>query len=156
MTDRQQRHPTLAHLEPLVGEWDLTATHRMLPGDVIRGQASFAWLDGGQFLIWRTGCEHPAIPDSIAIIGCDDRDGADATGGGDCVVNYFDSRGVHRRSAIVAEPGVWRTWRDSPGFSQRFTGRFSDDGRTMTGVAELCEDGVTWMEDMPCTYRRKG
>lgn len=153
MTDRR-RHPTLEHLEPLVGAWDFTATHRMLPGEEIRGEATFEWLDGGQFLIWRSHYDHPAIPDSIAIIGCDDRDGADAPGGGECVVNYFDSRGVCRRSAIEAEPGVWRTWRDVPGFSQRFTGRFSEDGRTIFGVAELCEDGVTWMEDMPSTYTR--
>ncbi len=152
----QQRHPTLEYLEPLAGEWEIEGTHRLMPGEIIRGRATFEWLNGEQFLIWRMHYDHPAIPDSIAIIGCDDRDGPEATGGAGCMVNYFDSRGVSRRSAIEAGPGIWRTWRDSPGFSQRFTGRISDDGQTIRGLAELCEDGTTWVEDLPMTYRRVG
>ncbi|HYI26177.1 MAG TPA: hypothetical protein VD767_12270 [Thermomicrobiales bacterium] len=154
MTD-QQRHPTLEYLEPLAGEWVITATHRLLPDDEITGHATFEWLDGNRFLIWRMHYDHPDIPDSVAVIGCEDQEGADATVGG-CTVNYFDARGVSRRYVIEAEPGTWRYWRDWPGFSQRFTGRFSDDGRTMSGVAELCEDGTAWMEDLPMTYRRVG
>ena len=105
MTD-QQRHPTLEYLEPLAGDWEVEGTHRLMPGEVIRGRATFEWLDGRQFLIWRMHYDHPAIPDSIAIIGCDDRDGAEATGGGECVVHYFDSRGVFRRSGIEVPGGT--------------------------------------------------
>jgi hypothetical protein len=46
-------------------------------------------------------------------------------------------------------------WRDSPDpFPQRFTGTFSDDGRTITGRWEKAEDGSNWDVDFDGTYRR--
>ena len=69
-------------------------------------------------------------------------------------MRYFDSRGVARRYALEAEAGVFRFWRDQPGFSQRFTGTLSADGNTIDGVAELCQDGTTWEEDLRMTYKR--
>jgi hypothetical protein len=49
---------------------------------------------------------------------------------------------------------VRRFWRDSPGFSQRFTGRFSTDGNTIACVWELCQEGTTWKENLHITYKR--
>ena len=49
---------------------------------------------------------------------------------------------------------MWRIWRDWPGFSQRFTGMFSDDGDTITGNGELSEDDATWKPDLQVTYKR--
>ena len=49
-----------------------------------------------------------------------------------------------------------KIWRDHPGFSQRFTGRFSDDGDTFGGTFELNEDEAGWNEDLRITYRRAG
>lgn len=147
------RHPALDHVAPLVGEWEIEGTHRLMPGVVIRGRATFEWLAGEVVLIWRTRYDHPDIPDSIAIVSCDEEGDLRNPNGG-CAVHYFDERGVTRLYTLDAEPGVWRFWRDAPGFAQRFTGRFSDDGNTITGMSELCQDGNTWMEDLPMTYRR--
>ncbi|HET6917994.1 MAG TPA: hypothetical protein VFI46_00865, partial [Jiangellaceae bacterium] len=80
--------------------------------------------------------------------------GDTADPGGGCTLRYFDSRGISRLCVLGAEAGVWRFWRDWPGFSQRFTGTFSADGNTITGVAELSQDGATWEEDLRITYKR--
>ena len=147
------RHPVLDHLAVLVGEWETEATHQALPGAVIHGRATFEWLGDGAFLIWRAHYDHPDIPDSIAIMGCDDTGDLRHPGGG-CTLHYFDQRGVTRLYRLSAEAGVWRYWREAPEFSQRFTGTLSADGRTIDGVAELCRDGATWERDLPITYKR--
>src|SRR4051812_15536242 len=59
----------LAGLQALVGGWTTEATHPMFPGKVVRGTASFAWLEGEKFLILKATTDHPDFPDSIAIIG---------------------------------------------------------------------------------------
>jgi len=50
--------------------------------------------------------------------------------------------------------GVWKLWRDAPGFSQRFTGTFSDDGRTIKGRWEKSGDGAQWDHDFDLTYTK--
>jgi hypothetical protein len=89
--------------------------------------------------------DHPEIPDAIAIIGVTD---------GQLSMHCFDYRGVHRVYAVRRSEGSWRFWRDAPGFSQRFTGTFSDDGDTITGQGELSRDGENWADDLAITYRR--
>jgi hypothetical protein len=69
-------------------------------------------------------------------------------------MHYFDSRGVYRVYAVQPERRTWRFSRDAPGFSQRFTGTFSDDGNTITGLSKLSQDGSTWDDDLAITYRR--
>jgi hypothetical protein len=137
----------------LAGKWEIEATHQAFPGDIIHGQATFEWLEGGLILIWRAHYDHPDIPDSIAVMSCDDSGDLRNPSGG-CALHYFDQRGVTRLYNVSAEPGVWRFWRDAPGFSQRFTGAFGSDGSTIDGLAELCRDGATWERDLPITYRR--
>ena len=150
------RHPMLTHLDQLVGEWETEATHQLLPDTIVRGRSTFAWLEGGFFLVERSRNDHPDFPDGLNVFGCDDPDGADDPGeaGGGCSIRYFDSRGVFRRYALEAEAGVFRFWRDSPGFSQRFTGTLGHAGDTIAGVAELSRDGTVWEEDLWITYRR--
>ena len=150
------RHPMLAYLDALVGQWETEATHQLYPGTVVRGRATFEWLEGGRFLIWRARNEHPDFPDSISILGCDESgdSGDSGAAGAACSMHYFDSRGVSRVYALGAEAGVWRFWRDSPGFSQRFAGTLSPDASTIDGVAELCSDGSTWDQDLRITYKR--
>ncbi len=151
-----KRHPTLEHLDALVGEWETEATHPLLPNITVHGRATFAWLEGGFFLIWRAHHDHPDIPDSIAILGCEDSgEGAAAAATGDgCAMRYFDSRGVSRVYQLGADTGLWHWWRDWPGFSQRFTGTFSDDGDTITSSGQLSEDGSTWNPDLQIAYKR--
>jgi hypothetical protein len=52
------------------------------------------------------------------------------------------------------DAGVWRLWRSGAPFSQRFTGTFSDDGRTITGQWEIAEDGTTWKTDFDLIYTK--
>jgi hypothetical protein len=48
---------------------------------------------------------------------------------------------------------VWKLWRDGRPFSQRFTGTFSEDGRTIAGRWEMQEDGQ-WKTDFELTYTK--
>jgi hypothetical protein len=68
--------------------------------------------------------------------------------------HYYDSRGVHRIYEMSLKDGVWELWRDSPGFAQRFTGRFRDDGQVIEGIWEKSEDGSRWEHDFDMIYRK--
>jgi hypothetical protein len=69
-------------------------------------------------------------------------------------MHYFDSRGVFRLYQASADDQAWRFWRDSPGFSQRFTGTFTDGGDTIVGICQLRKDDDRWNDDLKITYRR--
>src|SRR5262245_656877 len=104
--EQDRRHSTLEHLDALVGEWETEATHPALPNTVVRGRATFEWLEGRCFLIWRSHHDHPDLPDAIAILGCGIAEGAgpSSDSAGDCQMHYFDSRGVTRVYGLDAEP----------------------------------------------------
>jgi hypothetical protein len=141
----QPRDSALDQLERLVGAWISESTHPMLSG-VIPGRATFEWLAGKRFLIWRSQHDRPnTIPSAIAIIGGGDTSGRWPT-------HYFDERGVERVYTTSFVDGVWRMWRDHPGFSQRWSGVFEDD-RTIRVATELQQDGP-WKPDLQVTYRR--
>ena len=135
----------LVLLRVLTGSWTTEGSHPLLTGAEIRGRATFEWLDGGKFLIWRAHYDHPDIPDAISVIGASDSRLA---------MHYFDARGVERTYTVDMTPGTWRFWRDDPGFAQRFTGTLDGDGDTITGRGQLSRDGETWEEDLALTYRR--
>jgi hypothetical protein len=62
-------------LEPLsflVGEWSTVGSHPMLPGKTLRGRTSFAWAEGGAFLVMRSEIDQPEVPSAVAYIGTDD------------------------------------------------------------------------------------
>ena len=131
-------------LEPLLGEWTFP--------DLPTGRLTFEWMPGERFLVQRWEVPIPEAPDGLAIIGPD-------PSGERFVQHYFDSRGVARLYQMTFDDGVWKLWRDSPDFSpldfsQRYTGRLSDDGRTLEGTWEICHDGTTWERDFDLTYRR--
>lgn len=132
-------------MQALVGTWTTEGAHPLLPGEAIRGQATFEWLDGQRFLIQRSHYDHPRIPDAIAITGLTDDE---------LLMHYFDSRGVQRVYSVSMTPQTWSFSRDDPDFAQRFTGTFGDGGDTIVGRGELCHDGVTWEDDLALTYRR--
>src|SRR5215207_9169094 len=117
-------------LERFIGEWIMQVA---FPGAPLLsgGRVVFEWMTGEQFLIERWEVPVPEAPDGLAIIGCDE-------GRGTFRQHYFDSRGIARVYQMSLEDGVWRLWRETPDFSplefaQRYTGRFSDDGRTIAG-----------------------
>jgi hypothetical protein len=140
------RSPALEPLGALVGTWFIEMTHVALPGPV-HGVKTYAWLEGDRFLIERSHFGHPDVPDSIAIIGDEDA-------GGGLAEHSFDSRGVLRVLKMSLDHGSWKVWRDAPGFSQRFSGTFSDDSNTIEVVGELSKDGVNWEHDFTQTYTR--
>jgi hypothetical protein len=151
--DPQTTNAALRRLEPLVGEWD---TEISLPGDpatIVRGRLELTWLEGGAFLRVRSTVDKAEFPDSVSIIGCDEAAGRYS-------MLYFDSRGVARILEMSFAEDVWTLWRDSPDlsqhFSQRYIGRLSDDGNTITGRWEKAPDGSAWELDFELTYTRIG
>lgn len=135
----------LEYLGALVGAWTTEGAHPLLPGEMIRGRATFEWLDGERFLIQRSHYDHPKIPDAIAVTGVTDEQ---------LSMHYFDSRGVHRVYLVEMTPDTWRFWRDDPEFRQRFTGTFGNGGDTITCQGEMSRDGAAWEDDLALTYRR--
>lgn len=135
----------LRELEPLVGAW---TTEVRLPGrdEVVRGRTTFAWLEGGGYLVQRASMDDPAFPAGVMVIGPE-------AGGGRVVQHYFDSRGVARAYDISLADGVLRLWRDGADFAQRYAGRLSPDGATIAGAWERRDD-VTWVHDFDLTYTR--
>jgi hypothetical protein len=96
------------------------------------------------------GVQVAEAPDGVAIIGADpEREGR-------FLQHYFDSRGVARIYKMSLGDGLWKLWRDSPDFSpldfsQRYTGTFTDEDRTISGSWETCHDGTTWEHDFDLT-----
>jgi hypothetical protein len=147
-------------LRRMLGSWTTEATHPAFAGVVVHGTADVTWLEGERFLIHRARTDHPDFPDSISIIGVMDQDRAEGAAvaedsGDPLTMHYYDSRGVFRVYRASFDAHTWRIWRDSPGFSQRFTGTFADGGRTIAGVWQLSEDDAHWNDDLRITYRRR-
>jgi hypothetical protein len=89
----------------------------------------------------------PDAPDNISIIGCDATNGT-------YFQLYSDERGVCRVYEMTIGNGEWKFWRDGEPFSQRFTGTFSDNGKTITGRSEIAEDGTNFTTDFELLLRR--
>jgi hypothetical protein len=149
-TDTDPRQAALRRLEPLVGAWGVTVGFDRS----LRARSDFEWALGGQFLLQRTEVPHPDAPDSLTLVSVDDDDP-------ECYTqHYFDSRGIPRLYAMTLRDGLWTLRREKPDFtplefSQRFEGRFEDDGRTIRGAWETSHDGgATWEHDFDLTYTR--
>jgi hypothetical protein len=136
----------LAPLNALVGTWTIEATHPAFPSTVVGGEAHFEWLEGERFLLQRSQTDHPEFPDSLIVFGAESEE---------LSMHYFDSRGLHRVYGVSFSDDVWRMWRHAPGFSQRFTGTFGDDGDIIAGLWKLSRDDTTWDDDLKITFRRK-
>jgi hypothetical protein len=135
----------LAPFAVLLGEWSTEATHPQVD-DVVRGSATFEWLEGGHFLIQRSQHDHELFPDSLWVIG------APEIGDG-LVMEGFDSRGVRRTYGVSVEDGVWRMWRNHPGFDQRFSAKLGQD--IVEGLWQLAETPGDWQDDLKVTYGRR-
>ena len=139
------RDPALDPFDALVGTWTTASTHPMLPGEVVSGRQTFSWLEGGRFLVQRSQNDHELFPDAICVIGPQEHEDG-------LVQEYFDSRGVRRTYRTAIENGVWRLWRDAPGFDQRITARLAQD--EFDGLCEVAETPGAWRDDLRVTYRR--
>ena len=142
---QEPRDPALDQLDALVGEWTTDGTHPLLPG-IIHGRATFEWLEGKRFLVWRSHNPQGTVPGALAVIGGGETPGV-------WPMHYFDERGVMRIYQVSMDAGVWRMWRDHPGFSQRLSGVFENGGRTLRVSTEL-NQGEGWKPDLQMTYLR--
>jgi hypothetical protein len=142
-------NPSLRAFAVLVGEWRTTGTHPLLPGTTLHGRTSFAWHEGGAFLVMRSEMEHSDIPSAVAVFGSDD---AAET----FVMVYFDERGVSRKYDVTMAGNrlVWA--RDEAGFAQRNTLVIDEDGTRMVGAGEMSRAGGAWQGDLSLTYERIG
>ncbi len=66
---------------------------------------------------------------------------------------YTDERDVQRIMEMTLEDDVWTLFREGKPFSQRFTGKFSEDKKTITGRWEINRDG-TWKTDFDLVYTK--
>lgn len=130
-------NPALKELDVLVGEWEMDFT--LTP--TAQARVTFEWQLGGAVLVENMGAN------ATWTIG---RDEAVETY---CVL-YFDARGVSRVYEMSLEGSVWKIWRDSPGFSQRFMGTLGDDGNSIAARWEKSIDGSSWEHDFDVVYRR--
>jgi hypothetical protein len=143
-------NPALESLQVLAGDWNMELSNAAFlptPSDTANGNVSFEWVEDGAFLVMRMGDKSMGPPEAVWLIG---RDEAMPN----YQVLYFDSRKVSRIYAMSFSNGVWKMWRDAPGFSQRFQGTFSDDGKTIKGHWEKSFDGSKWEHDFDVTYTK--
>ncbi len=145
---RKTPNPALKDLDVMVGEWNMLGNHPMIPNPV-KGHSSFGWLEDGAFFYWRPSYLQPGPPSGIAIIGRDDSEG-------NYSMLYFDERGVARIYEMSFKGKTWKLWRISPGFSQRMSGKMSDDLNTIDLHGEKSSDGVHWEQDLDLTFTRVG
>jgi len=136
----------LAPLAFLIGEWRTSGTHPMVPGTTLAGRASFAWHEGGAFLIMRSEVDEPRFPSGVAIIGSDDK-------AGNFVMIYFDERGVsrHYQLSVGDRTVTWR--RDDPLFSQSITLSAESDDR-LVSKGRMSQKGGAWEDDLSQVFTR--
>ena len=113
------------------------------------GPVSIKWLESGAFLVIHMGGQQGGTPDATWVIGHD----GDKP---DYQVLYYDNRKVSRVYEMSFSDGTWKMWRNAPGFSQRFEGKFSEDGKVITAEWQNSSDGSTWEHDFDVTYTKAG
>jgi hypothetical protein len=142
-------NPALKPLEFLVGEWRTTGTHPLVAGETLCGRTSFAWHEGGAFLIMRSEVDHPLFPSGVAIIGSDD-------GAGSFAAVYFDERGVSRIQEVTVGEGT-ATWRrDDPEFAQSLTIAAEPGGNKLVSKGRMSRHGGEWEDDLSQVFVREG
>ena len=138
-------NPALAPLQFLIGDWRTTGSHPIAPGAELPGRTSFAWHEGGAFLIMRSQVDAPRFPDGVAIIGSDDTAGTFA-------MLYFDERGTSRAMEVTVGERTL-TWRhDNPSFAQSLT--IAAEGDRLVSKGLMSENGGPWTDDLSQTFER--
>jgi hypothetical protein len=138
-------NPSLQKLQFLIGEWRTTGSHPMVPDAELRGRTSFAWHEGGAFLIIRSQVDAPKFPDGVAIIGSDDSAGTFA-------MVYFDERGTSRLMDVTVGERTL-TWRhDNSHFAQSLT--ITAEGDRLVSKGLMSKDGGPWTDDLSQMFER--
>lgn len=146
--DNNNINPALQSLQTLVGTWKIELTNASFLPDteaILSGTVSFEWFEEGDFMIMRQGTKRKGVPWATWFIGRD-QDSQNFT------VLYIDDRRVTRVYEMSFEDRVWKIWRDSPEFSQRFMGQVGQDMKTIKASWEKSFDGEVWEHDFDITY----
>ncbi len=146
----QYYNPALTSFEGLVGEWEMELSQTSFlpdPSDTIKGPVLIEWVQDGAFLLMRMGDKQPGPPQALWLISRDD-----ATP--NYTVLYYDTRSVSRVYEMSFSDGVWKMWKGSPGFWQRYEGRVSKNGKTIAAHWEKSSDGTTWEHDFDVRYTK--
>jgi len=146
-TDQRQRPPELQQLDVFIGRWMTegeTVAAPAAPAVAIVASDVYQWLPGGRFVM------HPAYGrigtvgvGGVEIIGFDPATRQFQT-------HFFDHLGNTTRQTLSCRGDTW-TWL---GAHERCTGRFTENGRTLTARHERSEDGVRWVPSMTVTLRK--
>ena len=140
-------NPALKRFAVLIGQWQTTGTHPQVHGKIFHGCTSFAWLEGGAFLMMRSEIDEPEIPSGLAIFGSDDA-------ANEFFMLYFDERRISRKYNVDMTGNQLKWWRDDPKFSQRLTITIEDEGNKLVSKGEMSQNGAAWEEDLALTYAR--
>lgn len=143
----QRRNPALEPLAPLLGTWRTTGTHPLVPDTTFHGRTSFAWHEGGAFIVMRSEIDEPEIPDAVAVIGSDDAAGT-------LTMLYFDEREVSRNYTVEVSEATVSWHRDEAGFAQRMVLSVSPDGTRLDARGTMARDGGPWEQDLQLSYER--
>ena len=116
------------------------------PRSKVHGPASLKWIENGAFLVMYQG--EKQAPQAIWLMS---RDESTAP----FKVLYFDARRVSRVYEMSFNNGVWKMWRNAPGFSQRFKGVLGKSGNTIVAEWEKSNDGRKWEHDFNVRYTKR-
>ncbi len=150
MSKDVQPNLALKSLEVLVGRWEMELSNASFlphPTDIVNGQVSFEWVQDGAFLLMRMGDKASSPPAALWLNSRDES-------APDYMVFYYDSRSVSRVYGMSFLEGVWKMWRNAPGFCQRYEGMVSEDGKTVAGRWEKSSDGARWEHDFDVRYTK--
>jgi hypothetical protein len=139
---KQKINPLLKPFGVLIGTWEVESPQ--FPG--FKGKNVWEWFENGSYVLQRSFAPH-TIPSSTQIIGSDESEGS-------IIALYCDDRMVSRIYQMSLTNGVWKIWREAPGFFQRFEGKLSKDGTIITGRWEISGDGTHWELDFDLVYKR--
>ena len=145
--EAQRPNLALQPLAPLVGDWRTTGTHPLVPGTTFHGRTSFAWQEGGAFLVMRSEIDEPEVPSGVAVIGSDDAAGT-------FTMIYFDERDISRRYTVEVGDGEVSWHRAEAGFAQRMVVTVAGAGSRLDAQGTMSHDGGPWEDDLQLTYQR--
>ena len=149
-TPPSRPNPALESLEILVGDWEMELSNAsFLPSrsDTSKGLVSFEWVQDGAYLLMSMVDKPPSPPAALWLMSRDE-----ATP--NYTVLYYDQRSVSRIYAMSFSERIWKMWREAPGFCQRYEGRLSEDGKTITARWEKSFDCEKWEHDFDVTYTK--
>ena len=133
----------LASMAALLGEWTMLSPQ--FPD--FRGRSKIEWNGDGGYLMMRDEVDRGEFPSGTWVVGGDDSDEHS-------IALYHDSRGVSRVYHMTFVDGIWKIWRNAPGFNQRFIGRVDRAGTSIAGQWETSEDASRWEKDFDLVYQK--